>query len=147
MKDLLTPPVIWFLVGVVLLLLELAVPGLIIFFFGLGAWIVALCLVLFDMSLTLQLLIFIITSVATLLLLRKFLKDKFFRQDDSNKASLEEEFIGKTAITETELKPGVSGKVNFKGTQWSAMSDETIAKGERVKIIERESITLVVKKI
>ncbi len=147
MKDLLTPPVIWFLVGVVLLLLELAVPGLIIFFFGLGAWIVALCLVLFDMSLTLQLLIFIITSVATLLLLRKFLKDKFFRQDDSNKASLEEEFIGKTAITETELKPGVSGKVNFKGTQWSAMSDETIAKGERVKIIERESITLIVKKI
>lgn len=147
MKDLLTPPVIWFLVGVVLLLLELAVPGLIIFFFGFGAWIVALCLVLFDMSPTWQLLIFVITSVVSLLLLRRFLKEKFFRQDESNKASLEEEFIGKIAIAETDLKPGISGKVSFKGTQWTAMSDDTIAKGEQVKITDRDSINLKVKKI
>ena len=147
MKDLLTPPVIWFLVGVVLLLLELAIPGLIVFFFGFGAWVVALCLVLFDMSLTWQLLIFVITSVVSLLLLRRFLKDKFFKQDDSNKASLEEEFIGKTAIAETNLKPGISGKVSFKGTQWSATSDDTIAKGEQVKITDRDSINLKVKKI
>jgi len=147
MKDLLTPPVIWFLVGVVLLLLELALPGLIIFFFGLGAWIVALCLVLFDINLTWQLLIFVISSLAGLVLLRKFLKDKFFKEDDSNKASLEEEFIGKTAIADTNLEPGVSGKVNFKGTQWPAISNETIEKGEKVRIVERDSITLIVKKI
>ncbi len=147
MKDLLTPPVIWFLVGVALFLLELVLPGLIIFFFGLGAWIVALCLVLFDMSLTLQLLIFIATSILGLLLLRRFLKDKFFKENDSNKSSLEEEFIGKVAIAETDLKPGITGRVTFKGTQWSAVTDDVIAKGEKVKITERESITLIVKKI
>ncbi len=146
MKDLLTPPVIWFLVGVVLLLLELALPGLIIFFFGLGAWIVALSLVLFDMNLTAQLLVFVITSVVTLLLLRRFLKHKFFKEDDSNKSSLEEEFIGKIAIAETDIKAGVSGKVSFKGTVWSAVTDENIAKGDRVKITARDSITLIVKK-
>ena len=147
MKDLLTPPVIWFLAGVVLLLLELALPGLIIFFFGLGAWIVALCLVLFDMNITAQLLVFVVTSVVALLLLRRFLKHKFFKEDDSNKSSLEEEFIGKTAIAETDFKKGAAGKVSFKGTVWSAVADEKIAKGEQVRITARDSITLIVKKL
>ena len=40
-KDFLKPEVIWCLVGLVLLLLEFILPGLIIFFFGLGAWVVA----------------------------------------------------------------------------------------------------------
>jgi membrane protein implicated in regulation of membrane protease activity len=146
MKDLLTPPVIWFLVGVVLLLLELALPGLVIFFFGLGAWIVALCLVLFPVNITWQLLIFVISSLAGLFLLRRFLKEKFFREDESNKSSLEEEFIGKTAVADTDINPGISGKVNFKGTQWTAISDEAIKKGEKVRIKERESITLIVEK-
>lgn len=147
MKELLTPPVIWFLVGVVFLLLELALPGLIIFFFGVGAWIVALCLVIFDMSLTLQLLVFVITSVVSLLLLRRFLQHKFFKQDNSNQLSLEEEFIGKIAIAEIDFKAGTAGKVSFKGTDWSATSDEDILKGDKVKIISRDSITLIVKKL
>lgn len=147
MKELLTPPVIWFLVGVVFLLLELALPGLIIFFFGVGAWIVALCLVIFDMSLTLQLLVFVITSVVSLLLLRRFLQHKFFKQDNSNQLSLEEEFIGKIAIAEADFKAGNAGKVSFKGTNWSALADEDVLKGDKVKIISRDSITLIVKKL
>ena len=34
----------WFLLGVVLMLSEMAIPGFVIFFFGVGAWITALCL-------------------------------------------------------------------------------------------------------
>ena len=41
-KDFMKPEIIWVLVGLLLLLMEFAVPGLIIFFFGLGAWVVGL---------------------------------------------------------------------------------------------------------
>jgi hypothetical protein len=69
MKELFTPPVIWLLIGLAFLLLEIAIPGLIIFFFGLGAWIVALLFVFFDPGLTVQLLVFAVSSVFLLLLL------------------------------------------------------------------------------
>jgi membrane protein implicated in regulation of membrane protease activity len=142
LKEILTPPIIWFLIGLVFLLLELAVPGLIIFFFGIGAWIVALCLVFFDMGLTAQLLVFGLTSIVSLLFLRRFLRKKFFKEDESNIGSLDEEFIGKIAVAETNLTSGLPGKVSFKGTQWTAIADSNIKKGAQVKIIDKESITL-----
>lgn len=142
MKELLTPPIIWFLIGLVLLLLELAVPGLVLIFFGIGAWIVALCLVFFDMGLTAQLLIFVASSILGLIFLRRLLKDRFFSEKESEEVSLEEEFIGKIAIAETDLESGKPGKVSFKGTLWTAVSDKDISKGSQVKIISKESITL-----
>ena len=36
-KDYLSPEVVWFLAGLALLILEFAMPGLVIFFFGVGA--------------------------------------------------------------------------------------------------------------
>lgn len=146
MKDLLTPPVIWFLVGLVLLLAELVIPGLIIIFFGIGAWIVALSLVFFDFSLTTQFWIFGISSVLGLILLRRVLKDKFFKEEKSIAGSLEEEFIGKLAMAESDLVANKAGKVSFKGTQWKAISDCDIKKGEMAKIKDKDSITLLVTK-
>jgi membrane protein implicated in regulation of membrane protease activity len=143
MKELLTTPVIWFLVGLVLLLLELVLPGLIIVFFGIGAWIVAIAVLIFPgLSLTAQFWIFGIASVLGLILLRKFLKDRFFKQDDKKEGSLDDEFIGKKATAETDLVAGKPGKVSFKGTQWSAISDCDVEKGQFVKIVDKESITL-----
>ena len=147
LQELLTPPTIWFLIGLALLLLELLIPGLFLIFFGVGAWIVALLLVFFDMGITAQLLIFGTTSILGLLLLRKFLKDKFFKEDKSGEVSLEEEFINKVAVAESDLLPDIPGKVSFKGTQWSAISDKEIKKGSRVKILGKESITLKVTSI
>ena len=36
LKDFLKPEIIWFLIGILLLIMELFVPGLIVMFFGLG---------------------------------------------------------------------------------------------------------------
>ncbi len=41
-KEYLKPEIIWFLVGIALLIMEFAAPGLIIAFFGAGACIVAI---------------------------------------------------------------------------------------------------------
>lgn len=141
-----TPPVIWFLIGLVLLLLELVVPGLIIIFFGAGAWITALCLKLFNIGINVQLIVFLVSSLLCLALLRKYLKKRFFGEDNIKTGVLDDEFIGKTATSISELKTGLNGKVAFKGTIWNAISDTDVKANTPVKIIAKESITLHVTK-
>ena len=78
LKDFLKPEVIWLIIGILLLIAEFAVPGLIIFFFGVGACITALVCLLTDIGINGQLLIFIISSVVCLIALRRWLKGLFY---------------------------------------------------------------------
>ncbi|MBN2485796.1 MAG: NfeD family protein [Bacteroidales bacterium] len=139
-----TPQVIWFIAGVALLLLELALPGLIVMFFGAGAWITSLSIIIFHPNINVQLFIFIASSVLTLLVFRKYLQKRFFSENRENANTLEDEFIGKVAVAEAGLKSGQPGKVSFKGTTWNAISDTDIAEGGQVVIKDKESITLLV---
>jgi membrane protein implicated in regulation of membrane protease activity len=141
-----TPPIIWFLIGLVLLLLELVVPGLIIIFFGAGAWVTAICIKLFNFGINLQLLVFLVSSLLCLTLLRRYLKKRFFGEDSIKTGVLDDEFIGKTATSITALKAGITGKITFKGTIWNAISDTDIEANAPVKITAKESITLHVTK-
>ncbi len=77
LKEFLKPELIWFLIGLLLLLAEFMIPGLIVFFFGVGAWIVAVCCLATDITLNVQLLIFIISSMLLLVLLRSWVKGIF----------------------------------------------------------------------
>lgn len=62
----------WFLLGLALLLSELILPGFVIMFFGIGAWITALCILLgITENFNVQLLIFLGSSLLTLVLFRK----------------------------------------------------------------------------
>ena len=143
MDDFSNPAVIWFIVGFLFFLLEFAVPGFILFFFGVGAWLVAVFTLLFDINLNVQLLIFLIASVVTILLFRKSLRKIILVKQKSSE--IEDEFIGKTGRSETAIAPGQNGKVFFKGTSWDACSDDLIAPGENVTIIGNQSILLIVK--
>jgi membrane protein implicated in regulation of membrane protease activity len=42
-----SPIIIWFVVGLVLILMEFVIPGLVIVFFGLGAWVAAIFVAIF----------------------------------------------------------------------------------------------------
>ena len=137
--------VIWFIIGFILFLLEFVVPGLILFFFALGAWIVAiLSLFMPDLSVNIQLIVFVITSILSIFLLRDWVKKRIYGAPTS-KDLLEDEFMGKTALVVAEITPDTNGSVDFKGTTWPATSEETIAKGEKAIIIGNESILLIVK--
>jgi membrane protein implicated in regulation of membrane protease activity len=138
------PAVIWFLIGLGLLLLELILPGLVILFFGVGAWIAALACVIFEPNLNWQILIFLVASLLGLVLLRKYLKKRFFGKRDEEAQDQLEEFIGRKAKAIEDFKDG-SGKVEFKGTRWSARSDDPVTKGQWVTIQSKESLTLLVK--
>jgi membrane protein implicated in regulation of membrane protease activity len=151
-KDFLKPELIWFLVGLVLLILEFVMPGLIIGFFGAGAWIVAI-ICLFSAyvqgSINAQLIIFIIASVLSLLLLRKWLKGMFIGHVKSKQDTTKDlnEFIGERAVVKEKITPKAGGKVELHGTNWNARADEEIAAGTVVEIIAEDNLTLKVKAV
>lgn len=136
--------VIWFIIGFILFILEFMVPGLILFFFAVGAWTVAFLSVFVVLPLTAQLLIFVVTSVLTIFILRKWLRKRLYGDQISTQI-LEDEFLGKIGVAETPITPGNNGKIDFKGTSWQATSADIIAAGENVEIIGNESILLIVK--
>jgi membrane protein implicated in regulation of membrane protease activity len=138
------PEVVWFIIGLVLFLLELVLPGFVIFFFGVGAWITALLCLITDPGLNLQAIVFAVTSVLSLLALRKMIQRKFFYSKEELSKEVEDEFSGREAIALSDFEPGKNGKVEFKGTQWKAESDSAIHEGDRVVIKAKENFKLIV---
>ena len=144
MDSFLSAAVLWFIIGFIFFLLEFAIPGFILFFFGLGAWVAALASLMGDISINLQLAIFLGTSILTVLLFRNWVKNKLGMMRASSE-TLPDEIIGKTATAETNISSGHQGKVYFRGASWQATSEDQIEPGETVQIIGNESIILFVK--
>ena len=134
---------IWFIAGFVCFMLEFVLPGFILFFFGVGAWIVAFLSLFMELSLNAQIILFLGASLITLLVFRKWLRSLLDAR--KQKSEIEDEFIGKTGIALTLIAPNTQGKLNFKGTTWDAISEDIIQPGERAMIIGNESILLRVK--
>ena len=147
-KDLLKPEIIWFIIGVVLLILEFAVPGLVIFFFFFFTIIFYKIDLVVDRFLDLALLIFFLCFLFLLLTLRRFLKKVFTGKVDGekNERGQDDEFIGNKVQVIKQITPEEDGKVEFRGTSWQASAAETIKKGEHVIITGKNNITLTVKK-
>lgn len=144
MEEFLNSAVVWFGIGFLFFILEFLIPGFILFFFGIGAWLVAVLMLFTDISLNLQLIIFLASSIVCVLLFRNWAKSKL-GMDKSSPGVLEDEYLGKLALAETFIGPGSNGKVEFKGASWDACSDDNILAGEQVRIVETRSILLIVK--
>ena len=107
------------------------VPGFILFFFGVGAWLVAILCLFLDIPINLQIVIFLGTSLLTAALFRKWVKTKLGMYREADQV-LEDELIGKRAVAETDILPDQQGKVDFRGTIWDASSDVAVKAGETV---------------
>lgn len=135
--------VMWFIAGFVFFVLEFVIPGLILFFFAVGAWIVAILSMFVELPINAQLLIFLGASLLTILFFRKYVKKIIWTRKHSSE--IEDEFVGKTGIAQTDIGPGRDGKIDFKGTIWDARSADSIEKGENAVIVGNDSILLIVK--
>ena len=150
LKDLLTPEFIWCAVGIIMLIIELAIPGFVIFFFGIGAFFVALlCFLTGSLSINAQLIIFLISSIVLLVGLRRWFKAIFKGFFGSkNKMPLNKKYnVGETATVVEKITPFEKGKIEFHGSRWSAEANKEIAKGEPVVIIEQNNLTFKVKPV
>lgn len=138
------PEIFWFILGLGLFLLELVMPGFIIFFFGLGAWITALVCLVWNPGTNLQIIIFALSSAVLLVALRKIIQKKFLNSTRTHTDDVEDEFTGKEALATVDFGGVKKGKVEFKGTTWTAESSSEINEGQRVTIIEKDSFKLIV---
>ncbi len=146
-SDLNRPEIIWFIIGLVLAIAEFAMPGFIVFFFGVGAALTGLCCLLFDISLNMQLLLFIVFSLSSLLAFRKLLKKISVGSKKHQPLGLDDEgeYIGHKATAITKIAAGGEGKVEFNGSDWNATSSYAIELGERVVITAHKNLILEVK--
>ncbi len=143
------PELIWFIAGLVLILLEFALPGVIIVFFGLGAWITFITTYLkITGSAASQLMVFAASSVILLILLRRYITSRFsgFVSERQIPDKNLDEFTGKPAVVLSEITSAMPGKVEFKGAPWEATSVDSFEKGE-IGIIEKvDGLTLIIRK-
>jgi len=141
---------LWLGSGIFLMAIEFLVPGLVMVFVGLGALTVALGMHLGHIDGVLQQFItFFISSIIYLLTLR-FLVLRFV-PSVTRKANIDEdeEVMGSIVELVADINSGEFGRVEHSGSSWQARAegDQTILKGEQVKIIGRENITWIVQKI
>ena len=134
----------WLAAGLVLVVAELATPGgFVIIFFGIGALAVgALALAGAVTSVPVQFLLFSVLSVASLAILRGRVQSRIKTPPSSNVDSL----IGGLAIVQERLSPGVVGRVEVRGSSWSARntSDVTLDPGQRARVAGVDGLTLAV---
>jgi membrane protein implicated in regulation of membrane protease activity len=141
------PVLIWFLAGLALLLFEFTLPGVILVFFGLGAWTTALTTwVGLTPGWTSQLLTFSVSSVLLLVFLRRWFRAKFMGHLSGSQDPLDnlDEFSGQVVVVTADIDPAEGGKVDYKGADWSARCDVPLPKGSRAVIQSADGITLVV---
>ena len=142
---------IWFLLGIVLAFLELQIPGFFVMFFGIGCWIVAGALLLWDLTVAQQITIFIVATISSIVLLRRFLV-RVFRGDssDGEAEGLDDLPKGLHVKVLRSISPNTTGRIQHRGTPWDAISDEEIQEGETVEIVryaDSSRATFFVKKV
>jgi len=141
---------LWLGSGIFLMAIEFLVPGLVMVFVGLGSLTVVFGMQLgYIDGILQQFTTFFISSIIYLLTLR-FLVLRFVpsvtRKENIDE---DEEVMGSIVEIVAEITSGEFGRVEHSGSSWQARAegDQTILKGEQVKIIGRENITWIVQKI
>ena len=140
---------LWTLAGILFIFVELVYPHLVLAFFGAGALATALCTVLgITRNLASQLIVFMVSSLLLLFLLRRYLKKTLTgKLQDRNDAQMFDLEIGKLVSVIGEIDPEKGkGKVKYHGTLWDAEAVDFIAAGESARIIGMNNLTLRVEK-
>ncbi len=132
--------VLWTILAIVFFIIEGVVPGLVSLWFGIGA-IFALFSSFLYTSLVVQIIVFIFFSVISLIILRKFAKEKFYK-----KGTDFERLIGHT-VTITEKDENSNYRVYLDGKYWIVKSQDNIELKDKVEVIGIEGNRLIVKKI
>ena len=147
----LDPALYWLIIGVMLFLLELALPGFVLFFFAAGALLTALVAWLVPTtSIALQLGLFIVTSLAALFTLRGFLQQRFFASapaKDGEDVDAPLAAPGDRGVVCSTIAPPAEGRIKYAGSSWRATADERIEEGEIIAIVRQEGLVIHVEKV
>ena len=131
---------IWFLIGTGFLIAEFVMPNFIMFFFALGAIIVSIVTACFDLSINSQIMLFALSSIISLVLLRNYMKNIF----KGNESKGEDKYFDNTidsnnniGIVSKNIEANSFGEIKYKGTFYKAQSENSIDEGKKVKVVRK----------
>jgi membrane protein implicated in regulation of membrane protease activity len=135
----------WLIFGLGLLVFEILTPGgFFTVFFGLAAFVVALLawMGVLDSG-SGQWLVFGVLGTILILALRPLVRKKF----ETNTPKVDQ-LVGQTAIAMETLDMNGRGKVELRGTTWSAVysGSGSVLKGDRLRVTKVDGLSLVVEK-
>ena len=136
----------WLSIGVLLMIAELFVPGVFVMWFGFGAVLTGLITALAGgLSVAMQLLIFVIMSVISLIFGLSVYKKIFGpnKEKGNDTRTGAQRLIGKVFIVSEAIQNG-KGKVTVGDTVWLARSKRKIAKGAEVVVVDVDGTQLLV---
>ena len=136
---------IWLIAAIVLVIIELLTAGFGVICFAIGALFSAL-VAYFTPNILWQLLVFAVVSMLTFIFLRPVLIRLLERKTKDVKTNADA-LIGKIGVvSETIDSTKNIGRVAIDGDDWKAVSHDgtVINKGEKVKVLSRDSIILTV---
>ena len=138
----------WLIAGVVMILLEFPIPGFVICFFGVSALLTGALLLLFPcIGLVWQILIFAFGGGALAVMSRWFFPSVFRGGSSRDEGDIDgDEVSGDYCVCEETIAPGLPGKVEFRGSLWSAEADERIEKGTVCVVLSRHNLMLKVRR-
>jgi len=129
---------VWILLGLLLLVIEVAVPGgIILLFFGLAAMVVGLLVVAgAGGPVWLQWLLFSVMSVVSLLTLRGPILRRMKKPPGDGERV--DSLVGQPVLLIEDVAPGAEGKAELRGTSWTACNtgERPLSRGETC-IVER----------
>lgn len=135
----------WLILFVVLLVIEICTLGLTTVWFAGGA-LVAWVLALLKVSLPIQVIVFLIISIALLVLTRPIVMKQFNRKREQTNA---ERLIGQIAVVTEQIDNiHATGVVVVGGLEWSARTKEpdVIIEKDKIVIVEEiQGVKLIVK--
>lgn len=127
----------WIIAGLLIAMLELVVPSFFLVWFGAGAVIVGVLLLVFDLNLAAQ---FIIWAVVSIALTTAWFR--YFKSPDRTKAGLSKEaFVGETGWLTKDVTEMKKGEIMFQrpilgSDKWPVIADEAIRAGEKARIVD-----------
>lgn len=135
----------WATFGLILMILELVIPGTFVIWFGFGAVVTGVIAAFVPLSVNGQLATFAICSTISVFFgffvyKRIFGANKEVSQKDKTGA---QKYIGQSFKVVDAIEDDM-GKVAVGDTVWLAKSDHPIAKGRRAKVVAVEGTILIV---
>jgi membrane protein implicated in regulation of membrane protease activity len=135
---LVSPVIVWAIVGVVLIIIELMSVTFVFAFFGVGALIVSLTTwVGITPGLNSQFGVFAVSSLLLMFGLRRTAKKLFFGSHDK-----QPDYKGQKVKVVKAIPAGGEGAISYRGSEWIAFSEspDPIREGSTVEIVSLDGI-------
>jgi membrane protein implicated in regulation of membrane protease activity len=135
----------WMVLGIVLVLLELAVPAFFLIWFGVGAIIVGIALLAVPaLAFEWQIATWIACSLGFIWLWFKVFKPNFHKTTAGMSRGA---LVGEIGLVTRDIRPFEKGQIRFQkpilgDETWEALAEEEIRTGVRVRVLDVEGNTL-----